>query len=374
MAKRLQNFTEDTYQSKAPEKVDREAGVIRGVKILGSSSKNGREYGPQALKDAAALYENMSVNANHPSRSTPNANRTIEEGLGWLENVTVKPDGVYGDLNIIKAHPMANSLFEVAERNPSRFGLSHNASGEVTSRGGKMIVENIKGMRSVDVVQNPATVKSFFESGDPVATQKLSNILEQMQAGSGKSHLLKLIEMDGSPLTPDMAMPIPDEADNTDPYAAVIEAGVLAVCRDESLDAAGKLAKIKALFGLAEKMSEPAAAPATDKPKEDAPVSESLQEEFNALKAKLEDRDATDAARELLESSKVKVTPARLSTIKRADKNERKELLEDWVKADGPAPKTGVNRPAVSKPAPLLEADEGYKPPKGVKAMAAAYR
>ena len=35
--------------------VDREAGVIRGVKILGLRSRNGREYSAEALREAAPL-------------------------------------------------------------------------------------------------------------------------------------------------------------------------------------------------------------------------------------------------------------------------------------------------------------------------------
>ena len=42
------------------------AGVIRGVKILGLESRNGRSYLPEALAQAAALYEDAKVNVNHP--------------------------------------------------------------------------------------------------------------------------------------------------------------------------------------------------------------------------------------------------------------------------------------------------------------------
>ena len=46
--------------------VDRQAGVIRGVKILGLESRNGRSYLPEALSQAAPLYEGAKVNVNHP--------------------------------------------------------------------------------------------------------------------------------------------------------------------------------------------------------------------------------------------------------------------------------------------------------------------
>ncbi|MGD0652819.1 MAG: hypothetical protein ABSA16_00610, partial [Thermoguttaceae bacterium] len=47
-------------------RVDREEGVIRGVKILGLESRNRRSYLPEALAQAARLYEDAKVNVNHP--------------------------------------------------------------------------------------------------------------------------------------------------------------------------------------------------------------------------------------------------------------------------------------------------------------------
>ncbi len=43
-------------------RVDREHGVIRGVKLLGLVSRNGRRYLPAALQQAAGLYEGAKVN------------------------------------------------------------------------------------------------------------------------------------------------------------------------------------------------------------------------------------------------------------------------------------------------------------------------
>lgn len=64
--------------------VDRDAGVIRGVRILGRSSRNGREYSDQALTQAARLYEGLGVNLNHPDRPPAGAARTIEKAIIYL--------------------------------------------------------------------------------------------------------------------------------------------------------------------------------------------------------------------------------------------------------------------------------------------------
>ncbi len=53
MTETLQEFVDSRGVSM---QVDAQAGVIRGVKILGLTSRNGRTYLPEALSGAAALY------------------------------------------------------------------------------------------------------------------------------------------------------------------------------------------------------------------------------------------------------------------------------------------------------------------------------
>lgn len=379
---------ESTYQDGKPI-VDRDAGVIRGVKILGRFSRNGdngREYSNNAMKQAAVMYEGLGVNTNHPDRSTPRANRDIQEGIGWLENVTVKDDGVYGDLALIKSHPMANPLFEVAERNPKRFGLSHNASGDSVDRGGRRLVESITTVRSVDVVQNPATNQSLFESEDPVATTTtLKDLMESLPAKSReRKGLMDLMEMDGMPMVSgdmpvDMPMADGAEASPEDAVKAAFKAAMVAILDDETLDQAQTLEKLKAMLTAKESalgLTSSAESTDTGVQKGD-PMTESLQEQVDALKAKLDDKEASETARALLESKGIAVKQSRIATLKSTtDKAVRTELLEDWLKADGPKQKASVARPARSAPVPLMESegDSGHKPAKGADAMIRAYR
>jgi hypothetical protein len=144
--------------------VDREAGVIRGVKILGRTSRNHRVYTDAALNQAAYLYEGLAVNLDHPVPSQAGAGRAVAEGFGWLTSVGVREAGVFGDLHYLRSHPQAEMIAEAAERNPRRFGLSHNAVGQVRHRDGQCIVEAIDKVHSVDIVQNPATSSGLFES------------------------------------------------------------------------------------------------------------------------------------------------------------------------------------------------------------------
>ena len=157
-----ESLTESVYSPSA--KVDRANKVIRHVKILGKDSRNQREYTPEARAEAAAHYEGMSVNLNHPSKEQIKKSRGIEEKWGWLENVSNEADGVYGDLHYLDRHQYTPQLLELAERNPKQFGLSHNADCAGHRVGRKEVIESVEKVRSVDVVQRPATTNSLFES------------------------------------------------------------------------------------------------------------------------------------------------------------------------------------------------------------------
>lgn len=144
-----------------PQSVDVAAGVILGVKVLGLVSDNSRRYLPQAVANAAALYEGVGVFLDHPSR--PHEQRSVRDRIGWLENVRWRLDGLYADLHLLTSDPATAKILEAAQRNPRLFGLSHNAEGKGHNEGGTFVVEEITEVRSVDLVADPATNHSLFE-------------------------------------------------------------------------------------------------------------------------------------------------------------------------------------------------------------------
>lgn len=359
-----------------PTKVDRESGVITGVKVLGTHSRNkgGYDYSPEARQQAATLYEGIKVNTNHPERTRPNATRGVEEGVGWLKNCRVENDGVYADLHVLKSHPFAPLLFEAAERNPAHLGLSHNADGASVVRGGKRIIESIDKVRSVDIVGNPATNESLFESEEPVTTKKstFKAVLESVPVGTkGRKGGLALLEMDGMADMGAIPVDVPAEAEAAVPDDQVWSAFLAAmtdVLNGDTSDIKATMAKLEKLLAAYE---ENFGAGGSTETTEEPEVTESLQEEFNALKAELAAERAEKANRSLLESKSIPVTPARLATLAAVkDAKVRESLLEDWTKV---ATKATAQKPARSTP--LVEStDTGYKAPKGKAALLSAYK
>ncbi|MHC4179900.1 MAG: hypothetical protein ACYSWU_20530 [Planctomycetota bacterium] len=142
-----------------------EEGVIRGVKILGSESKNGRTYPKQTMAAAAHLYEGAKVNVNHPT-GDPKQQRGYEARLGKLDSVRLGEGdtGLFADLKYNPKHALAEQLKWDAENAPENVGMSHNVMAKITRRGKTAVVEEITRVQSVDLVADPATTRGLFEA------------------------------------------------------------------------------------------------------------------------------------------------------------------------------------------------------------------
>ncbi|MEN6556887.1 MAG: hypothetical protein ABFC54_01775 [Thermoguttaceae bacterium] len=145
-------------------RVDRQAGVIRGVKLLGLESRNGRDYLPEAVAEAACLYEDAKVNVNLP-KGSPSSPRDYQDRIGAIRQVTFRPgEGLFGDFHFNPKHALAEQLMWDAEHAPENVGFSHNVEAKVARRGDRTAVEAIMRVQSVDLVADPATTRGLFES------------------------------------------------------------------------------------------------------------------------------------------------------------------------------------------------------------------
>lgn len=145
-------------------RIDRHAGVLRGVKILGLVSRNGRVYLPEALRQAAALYEGAKVHVNH-AKSPGGGPRDYQDRIGRIRGVEFRADeGLFADFHFNPKHALAEQLLWDAEHAPENVGFSHNVEARVARRGEQTIIEAITRVESVDLVADPATTRGLFES------------------------------------------------------------------------------------------------------------------------------------------------------------------------------------------------------------------
>ena len=144
-------------------RLDAASGVIRGVKILGLESRNGRSYLPEALAQAAALYEDAKVNVNHP-RGNLGGPRDYQDRIGAIRNVAARPEGLFADFHFNPKHQLAEQLLWDAEHAPENVGFSHNVEARTARRGERVVIEAITRVQSVDLVADPATTRGLFEA------------------------------------------------------------------------------------------------------------------------------------------------------------------------------------------------------------------
>lgn len=165
MNERLQEYVDSRG---VPIQTDRQSGVIRGVKILGVHSRNGRTYLAEAIDQAVSLYEDAKVNVNH-AKGSPSGPRDYQDRIGVIRNVTARPDeGLFGDFHFNPKHALAEQLIWDAENAPQNVGFSHNVQAKTARRGDTVVVEAITKVQSVDLVADPATTRGLFESHAPL--------------------------------------------------------------------------------------------------------------------------------------------------------------------------------------------------------------
>lgn len=167
-----------------PLKVDKAAGIIYDVKIVGRLSGNRRRYEAAALEDAKSLYEGIYVNVDHDAAvmATPDSpsgrpanlakhRRGPLDKFAKLAGVYTTDDGLYAkEMRCNTAHPFTPTLLWWAENDPGAVALSHIAIGPEPKIGpdGFAVVHKITRVTSVDVVGNGGTNVSLFESKSEV--------------------------------------------------------------------------------------------------------------------------------------------------------------------------------------------------------------
>jgi len=161
-----------------------EGGIVRGVKILGFDSSNKRRYPKAVVVKALPKYEGARVNIDHPSKD--GESRSYASRFGSLSAVRMADNGMYGDLNYNPKHPLAPQFEYDVEHSPSSVGLSHVVFAEYNvGKDGILNVTEINRVASVDLVADPATTSSLFESESEDSEVATELTLEAVKADEG---------------------------------------------------------------------------------------------------------------------------------------------------------------------------------------------
>lgn len=179
--------------------VDRDKGLVEGMKLCGRKSKNGRWYTDKALEQLAAMYPKRQFNFDHADR--PGGHRRFDDLGGMvLESRAVLTggvdvEGVYGNTGVETSTERGRKFLEFADRFPETLGCSHDIEADVVLNKAKGIYEvvNIIGVNSVDAVDKPATNKGVFEqTGNPMKI-KLNEFIEKLADNDPHKLALKAV-------------------------------------------------------------------------------------------------------------------------------------------------------------------------------------
>ena len=309
--KRFREFFESGISQ---DKINADSGVISDVKVIGFKSRNGREYSPQALREALSMYEGARVYCDHSLEG-----RSVTERWGQLRNCRfVEGAGIFGDLHFLTKHPMTGAILESIARFGDS-GLSHDAEGVVEQVNGKNVVTKLQAVYSVDFVESPATNRNLFES-----VQMKKKILVVLREGIAVAAVAGLLAR----LADSKLITEETEFEPSSDASALVEAvsatvGIVAKNGKDAADSLSQLSSIVlggSLDDLAGKLKE-----ATEK-------NAALESEIKALKESTQKSEARSACTVLLEAANVEVTEARLVAMVNTPEDSRKYLVESWPK------------------------------------------
>lgn len=319
--------------------VDMAGHVVKHVKILGATSKNGRDYSKVINAKTAAIYENVKVYTGHPDKPGQSRNGTYGHCIARVRNAVAEADGIYGDLRMNPEHPLTKAFMWEAANDPAAAGLSHHAD-LVYSDQRQTAVESIAHAKSVDIVDSPATTNGIFESENPVKT--LKQVLEALPADThGKSALEEV--MAGSPAMADLPVDAPVGGSSDDAIKAAFRAAIVAKFDDDGLDAKGTVAAIKDIVTSYYKLTEKPAEKPADKPAE-----KPAEAKTESVEAKLARLERTEEVRTIAEAAEVKLTPVQLKAAVALEAADAEAFIKSLPKPVVEAVKGGATKPKQS--------------------------
>lgn len=177
--------SEDVFADVTEAHIDREKGVIKGVKLLGLRSKNKRNYDtPGVRKSAMEALRGAQVYIDHPE--IPSKPRSYRDKIGVVgQSVTfLEGKGHFGDIHYNPKHPCAEQFLWDVQHASKSLGMSVNAvvkSGK-TDSSGDVVIEEVQSVRSLDIVTKPATTAGMFEHEEETSDMDLETLKKQNEA------------------------------------------------------------------------------------------------------------------------------------------------------------------------------------------------
>jgi hypothetical protein len=170
---KFRDFTESIFSENGVQH-DKENCIVRGVAILKESSQNcsykkgkGRKYTERALQSTAQLITGAKSYINHATRQELEERggiRDVRDLLGYFENGRIDGGIVRADLHYLESHKKWFS--PIVDKMSDKVGNSIHAYGPSSFNEDTLFetVQDIKVLRSADLVTEPGSTSNLFES------------------------------------------------------------------------------------------------------------------------------------------------------------------------------------------------------------------
>ncbi|OYW24853.1 MAG: hypothetical protein B7Z55_00985 [Planctomycetales bacterium 12-60-4] len=184
----LEPLTEHVADWRAEDlQVDTGERVVRNVVLSGAISKNGHRYTPEALQQAAVLYERKPVFLDHAPNAAKPFERSTRDLVGTILAARYEEGRIRGDIQVLDTEAGRTFLALIESQQPS-VGMSHVV---LAQRGtNPQIVENIHDVVSVDAVVFPATTQSLREAQTD-DDERVRVLQEQLREAAGEVERLR---------------------------------------------------------------------------------------------------------------------------------------------------------------------------------------
>lgn len=159
---------ETQEEAKAKITVNRETGLVTGLKALGHESKNGDFYPESFMVSNLNHYNGLEVYYKHGPLGTK---KDVLESHGVTQNARVDKTAegfpeIRVDVQFYKSDPAAMKLVDILEHHPHSLGFSHNMRIWWDETGKGRVAKRVEKGRSLDLVENPATMKDVLGAND----------------------------------------------------------------------------------------------------------------------------------------------------------------------------------------------------------------
>jgi hypothetical protein len=180
-----------TFFSVLQGRVDREAGIVRGVAVITEGPALGHGMFvdtttlAQVMEQAKTYIGGLKVKLDH--------NASASEIVGYLTDFRLEGTTVRADLHLLRSSPRREYILELAETIPDTFGLSIAFSG-TDEKVGENWFARCTEIYSADIVSEPAANPSgLFQVGEITQSNSSEMTPEEIQAAIAAA-LAPLIE------------------------------------------------------------------------------------------------------------------------------------------------------------------------------------